>query len=850
MSTRLPFLAALILAALVAASPAPAATDPVTIYRDQLGVPHIEAQTIDGLAYGTGYAVAKDRLFLTHAIRLTAQGRTAELLGPDSLEADRVSRRDFYDRGDVERQYLALPERIKRELQAYADGFNRGMGEVLTDPVRRPAAFDVLGHQPEPWKPTDSVSVIALFTWISFAGEGGGGQLHNAELLARLQKKHGPRKGLRIFDDVRFKNDPAAPTVARTSEYGRAPKHIRTERPGGPQIALASELAPALAEAAQRSDAELRRVQAILKKLPVPKIGSYAAAISGKRTRSGGAILVGSPQTGITAPAIFWQLGQHAPGRDCTGFTVPGLGPWTGVGWCNGHAWSLVAGNMGEQVDHFVERTDPENPRRYRFNGQWREMTVRTETFRANQCLPPVCAEPSAARTETMDVESTVHGPVIFRDDKRGIAISVARAQRGHFASSLPAIVAWNESTSMGEFLDATDQAKATYNLLYGDADGHIGYRFTGWQPIRARGIDRRLPTPGTGEAEWRGMMPQRTMPQVRDPKSGVLVANQGVESKPARWWPNSSSVAVGQITRVRSNRQLLSPRDLTVERVQEINPRLLERVDGITPPFAAHLRRALRSAPDARLREALALFDEWAKAGYPRVDSDGDGRYDHPAVLIFGADHFNLPGRDYPRTLWGTLINRVFADELGAPGGQEERGTYALPGGGFARLSTLKLALDGRRASLKLSRDYADDIRTKPREKAIDHVRASVADALAELEKRFQTPDMRKWLAPVPELRFEALGLVSPPPIKGFDHGSYTQIVDAKAGKGRYILPPGNSSADGAVEIANAQLGTYPEHFVDQREAYERYELFDMPYAKSAYSTNTESVERIDYGG
>ncbi len=849
MRARLPLLVALLLAVLVAATPA-AASDPITIYRDGLGVPHIEAGSAEGLAFGTGYALAKDRLFLTHAIRLTAQGRTAELLGPGSLEADRVTRRDFYDRGDVERQYLALPDRVKRELQAYSDGFNRGMGEVMTDPVRRPAAFDVLGYQPEPWKPTDSVSVVALFTWQSFAGEGGGGQLHNAELLARLQAKHGAARGLRIFDDVRFKNDPGAPTTARRDETGRAPRHILEEKPGAAQRALARELAPALAEAAQRADGELRRVQAILKKLPVPKIGSYAAAISGKRTRSGGAILVGSPQTGITAPAIFWQLGQHAPGRDCTGFTVPGLGPWTGVGWCNGHAWSLVAGNMGEQVDHFVERTDPQNPRRYRFRGQWRDMTVRRETFRANKCVPPVCAEPSAARTEEVEIESTVHGPVVFRDTKRAIAITTARAQRGEFASSIPAIIGWNEAKSMEEFLAATDIAKATYNLLYGDAAGHIAYRFTGWQPIRAKGIDRRLPTPGDGGAEWRGMIPTRAMPQVRDPKSGVLVANQGVESKPARWWPNSSSVAVGQITRVRSNRQLLSPTGLDVDAVQRINPLLLERVDGITPPFAGHIRRALRRAPEARLREALGLFEEWAKAGYPREDLDGDGRYDHPAVLIFGADHFNLPGKDYPRTLWATLINRVFADELGAPQGQEERGTYALPGGGFARLSTLKLALDGKKASLRLSRDYADDIRTKAREKWTDHLRASVADALAELEKRFGTAEMRKWLAPVPELKFEALGLVAPPPIKGFDHGSYTQIVDPKAGAGRYILPPGNGSADGAPEIAQAQMGNFPKHFVDQREAYERYDLFPMPRAQEAYRANPESVEKLEYGG
>lgn len=822
----------------------------VVIYRDAYGVPHIEAPTVEGLAFGTGYAQAKDRLFLTHAIRLTAQGRTAELLGPGSLEADRAMRRDFYDRTDVERQYHGLPEAIKRELQAFSDGFNRGMNEVLTDPFRRPAAFDALGHTPEPWKPTDSVSVVALFTWVSFAGEGGGGQLRNAELLARLQRIHGARKGLRIWGDVVLKNDPAAPTVSRRAESGRAPAHIRRERPGRAQRALARRLEPVLAEAAEARARELDRVREILRKVPVPKIGSYAAAIAGRRTKSGGAIVVGAPQTGITAPSIFWQLGQHGPGRDCTGFTVPGLGPWTGVGWCNGHAWSLVAGNMGEQVDHYVEEIDPDNPRRYRFNGQWRDMTVRTETIRANRCAPPVCSEPTAGTTETFEVESTVHGPVVFRDAKRGIAITVKRAQRGGFAQSIAAVVGWNEANSLSEFDRRTDAATGSYNLLYGDRDGRILYRFTGWQPIRAKGVDRRLPTPGTGGAEWRGLMPQRSMPRVVDPKSGILVANQGVESKPARWWPNSSSVAVGQITRVASNRQLLSPMGLDVQRVEEINPRLLERVDGITQPFAPHLRRALRGAPDPRLREALGLFDEWARAGYPRVDGDGDGNYDHPAIQIFGADHFNLPGEDYPRTLWSRLLDRIFADELGAPQGQEERGTYAVPGGGYGDLSKLKLVLDGRRASVRLARDYADDVRTKRREKAIDHVRASAADALAELEKRYGTRDMRRWLAPVPTVPFQALGLVAPPPIKGFDHGTYSHIVDPRAGSGRYILVPGNDSADGAPEIANAQSGRYPKHFADQREIYERYGFLNMPRAAAQYRENPESVTRLPYGG
>jgi hypothetical protein len=96
--------------------------------------------------------------------------------------------------------------------------------------------------------------------------------------------------------------------------------------------------------------------------------------------------------------------------------------------------------------------------------------------------------------------------------------------------------------------------------------------------------------------------------------------------------------------------------------------------------------------------------------------------------------------------------------------------------------------------------------------------------------------------------MRFGALGLAEAPPIRGFDHGTYSQIVDPRAGVGRYILPPGNGSADGAPEIAAAQRGEYPEHFDDQREIYERYGFIDMRHAPERYKADTESVEALTY--
>src|SRR5918999_1455633 len=141
---------------------------------------------------------------LTAPVRMTAQGNLAELLGEPQLRADIQRRRDYYDPADVQRQYDALPAPIRQELQAYVNGLNDGMEKIMADPTRRPSLFDALGYTPPAWKPTDPVSIVALFSYDGgLAGVGGEGQLENAELFAQLRERFGPRRGLRIFNDLR-----------------------------------------------------------------------------------------------------------------------------------------------------------------------------------------------------------------------------------------------------------------------------------------------------------------------------------------------------------------------------------------------------------------------------------------------------------------------------------------------------------------------------------------------------------------------------------------------------------------------------------------------------------------------
>src|SRR5207244_4885122 len=66
---------------------------PVRVVRDRAGIPHIYAQDRDDLFFAQGFVQAQDRLFQMDLWRRSAQGRLAEVLGPNFAERDAMTRR-------------------------------------------------------------------------------------------------------------------------------------------------------------------------------------------------------------------------------------------------------------------------------------------------------------------------------------------------------------------------------------------------------------------------------------------------------------------------------------------------------------------------------------------------------------------------------------------------------------------------------------------------------------------------------------------------------------------------------------------------------------------------------------
>ena len=64
----------------------------VTIKRDSLGIPYIEAENFEDLAFAIGYVNGIDRLSQIVSFKLMSQGRLSEMMGIGGLEIDMYMR--------------------------------------------------------------------------------------------------------------------------------------------------------------------------------------------------------------------------------------------------------------------------------------------------------------------------------------------------------------------------------------------------------------------------------------------------------------------------------------------------------------------------------------------------------------------------------------------------------------------------------------------------------------------------------------------------------------------------------------------------------------------------------------
>ncbi|MBB2942477.1 penicillin amidase [Actinoplanes lutulentus] len=91
------------------------------VYRDDYGIPHLQAGSVLELAYLQGRVTASDRGQQVLVERLRSEGRLASVMGADEVEWDVFARRARLD-DTARRCYAALSSETRGFFDAYADG--------------------------------------------------------------------------------------------------------------------------------------------------------------------------------------------------------------------------------------------------------------------------------------------------------------------------------------------------------------------------------------------------------------------------------------------------------------------------------------------------------------------------------------------------------------------------------------------------------------------------------------------------------------------------------------------------------------------------------------------------------
>ncbi|MGC2465356.1 MAG: penicillin acylase family protein, partial [Candidatus Acidiferrum sp.] len=132
----------------------------VTVGRDDLGVPHIRASSLEDAVEAQGYVMAQDRLWQLDLLRRASRGQLSEIVGPLALKSDRQFRTFGFSRA-AERDFAAMDQDSRSLMLAYARGVNRFIDQHQKS---LPLEFSLLNYKPQPWQPTDSL-VIAGYMY-------------------------------------------------------------------------------------------------------------------------------------------------------------------------------------------------------------------------------------------------------------------------------------------------------------------------------------------------------------------------------------------------------------------------------------------------------------------------------------------------------------------------------------------------------------------------------------------------------------------------------------------------------------------------------------------------------------
>ena len=589
-----------------------------TIIYDEFGIAHITGETREDMAFGAGWVTARDRGLLIELGRGPARAAVADVPGIDAFS--------LVTSGQTFTPSAATEQLVTDQIQVILDTYGDEGEEIISDAQAYADGLTAYWEANDiDQAPATVNDVIATTAFIgSIFGAGGGAEASNAQFLSALQTRLGDEQGRAVWEDLFPDSDPEAPTtIDERFEY---PALTGGEVTGSVTIDDGSivDLDPRQTVEGATPDAEGVFPAA---SGPPLRTASNWLTIDPEISANETTLAVMGPQLGYYYPEIVQQIHLTGPGIDAQGAAVPGLSMYLLLGRTEDYAWSLTSANQDVR-DVFAEilcEPDGSEPSResthYEFDGQ---------------CVPFEQFDAGTLGDVPIVFPRSVHGPVIgtATSDGRPIALTSQRSTFGRDGLNLGALkdMTEGEATTQDEFFEIANQFGFTFNWGYANRDG-IGYFASGLLPVRAEGLDRRLPTLGTGDYEWQGFLEQDEHPHADGHPNGRLL-NWNNQSAPG--FMHGDNNQYGSIHRVEGFDQWPDDTEL-VDVVGVMNRSATEDVRSTVWPVISEVL-AGGDAPSELAAEVVTILDDWVADDAPRLDADDDGLHDSPGPLIFDA--------------------------------------------------------------------------------------------------------------------------------------------------------------------------------------------------------------------
>jgi penicillin G amidase len=452
-------------------------TAPVRIVRDTWGVPHIFAASQDDLFAAQGLVQAQDRLFQMDLWRRSVQGRLSEVMGPNFIERDAMTRRMQY-RGNPDAEWASYGPDAKSIAAAFVRGVNAW---VTLARERPPEEFVLAGWRPELWAADDLLNRTEAFT--------GSGDALDEVFRARLIATVGAARAQLLLPADRALDLPAGLDASLVPDL--VAEALR--RVGTPPFFLG------LAAPVTDGTVRLKPDTTDTAGSSSHDVGSVRLQPDARRVRT------------FDHPSPRYFVHLHAPGWNVIGASAP----WR-PGVAEGHnerlAWTAEPIDVDTQ-DVYVETLNPSNPRQVNDRGGWVDIDARKDWIAVRGRKTPV----------DYQRETTRHGVIVASDQERHLAFAVRWSGSEPGTAAELAAPAVDRAGSWPEFRAALTRWKMpARRMTFADTGGLHGYQVAALVPVR-RGWSGAVPVPGgTAVTEWTGWRTVDELPHAVNSKAAA----------------------------------------------------------------------------------------------------------------------------------------------------------------------------------------------------------------------------------------------------------------------------------------------------------------------------------------